>query len=204
MFSLVVLSVWRWAGYYAVIIFAALQGVPTAVQEAARIDGAGYWQVFERITLPLITPAVFFVVVNSIISSLQVFEQMFIMTQGGPSDATISTAMFLYQQGFLFLKMGYASSVAWFMFVGIFAFTFVNWLLEDIGFMKSKKLDFVLRLSKSVDKAMQQSAKGMTETLWQSPKFSGRTNSGYEVIQVSMHCYELCGIPAPCNLNRYG
>ena len=130
MFSLVVLSVWRWAGYYAVIIFAALQGVPTAVQEAARIDGAGYWQVFARITLPLITPAVFFVVVNSIISSLQVFEQMFIMTQGGPSDATISTAMFLYQQGFLFLKMGYASSVAWFMFVGIFAFTFVNWLLR--------------------------------------------------------------------------
>lgn len=130
MFSLVVLSVWRWAGYYAVIILAALQGVPAALQEAARIDGAGPGQVFTRITLPLITPAIFFVIVNSIISSLQVFEQMFVMTQGGPSDSTISIAMFLYQQGFLFLKMGYASSVAWVMFLGIFVFTFINWLLR--------------------------------------------------------------------------
>lgn len=130
LFSLVVLSVWRWAGYYAVIILAALQGVPTPLQEAARIDGAGSWQVFGRITLPLITPAIFFVVVNSIISSLQVFEQMFVMTKGGPSDSTISIAMFLYQQGFLFLRMGYASSVAWVMFIGIFAFTFINWLLR--------------------------------------------------------------------------
>ncbi len=130
MLSLVVLSVWRWAGYYAVIILAALQGVPTALQEAARIDGAGPRQVFTRITLPLITPAIFFVIVNSIISSLQVFEQMFVMTKGGPSDSTISIAMFLYQQGFLFLKMGYASSVAWIMFLGIFVFTFINWLLR--------------------------------------------------------------------------
>lgn len=130
LFSLVVLSVWRWAGYYAVIILAALQSVPTPLQEAARVDGAGSWQVFSRITLPLITPAIFFVVVNSIISSLQVFEQMFVMTKGGPSDSTISIAMFLYQQGFLFLRMGYASSVAWVMFIGIFVFTFINWLLR--------------------------------------------------------------------------
>lgn len=130
MFSLVVLSVWRWAGYYAVIIFAALQAVPVDVKDAARIDGGGDWQVFSRITLPLITPAIFFVVVNSIISSLQVFEQMFVMTQGGPSDSTISIAMFLYIQGFQFLKMGYASAVAWFMFAGIFTFTMVNWVLR--------------------------------------------------------------------------
>ena len=103
LFSLVILSVWRWAGYYAVIILAALQGVPTPLQEAARIDGAGPWQVF---------------------------EQMFVMTKGGPSDSTISIAMFLYQQGFLFLRMGYASSVAWVMFIGIFVFTFINWLLR--------------------------------------------------------------------------
>ena len=130
MFSLVILSVWRWAGYYAVILLAALQGVPVQLQEAARIDGATRVQGFFRVTLPLITPAVFFVMINAIISSLQVFEQMFIMTKGGPTNSTISVAMFLYQQGFLFLKMGYASSVAWAMFFGIFVFTFINWLLR--------------------------------------------------------------------------
>ena len=132
MFSLVLLSVWRWAGYYAVIVFAALQGVPMPIQEAARIDGAGTWQVFSRITIPLISPALFFVVINSIISSIQVFEQMFIMTKGGPSSATISVAMFLYQEAFLFLNMGYASAVAWFMFLGIFVFTVVNWFLRKV------------------------------------------------------------------------
>ncbi len=83
--------------------------------------------MFSRITLPLITPAVFFVMIDAIISSLQVFEQMFIMTQGGPRNSTISVAMFMYQQGFLYLKMGYASAVAWMLFFAIFFFTFINW-----------------------------------------------------------------------------
>jgi multiple sugar transport system permease protein len=127
LFSLVVLSVWRWMGYYAVIILAALQGVPVSLYEAARIDGANPWQSFRKITLPLISPTAFFIMSTAIMSSLQVFEQMYVMTQGGPLDSTISIAMFLYQRGFLFLKMGYASAVAWVLFFMIFGVTLANW-----------------------------------------------------------------------------
>lgn len=127
MFAIVIVSVWRWMGYYAVIILASLQGVPDSLYEAAAIDGANRWQSFYKITLPLISPAIFFVMTTAIISSFQVFEQMYIMTEGGPQDSTISIAMFLYQQGFLFLRMGYASSVAWVLFFVIFLVTVFNW-----------------------------------------------------------------------------
>jgi multiple sugar transport system permease protein len=127
LFSLVILSVWRWMGYYAVIILAGLQGVPASLYEAAAIDGANRWQSFYKITLPLISPAIFFVMTTAIISSFQVFEQMYVMTQGGPQDSTISIAMFLYQQGFLFLRMGYASAVAWVLFFIILLVTLFNW-----------------------------------------------------------------------------
>ena len=127
LFSLVILSVWRWMGYYAVIILAGLQGVPASLYEAAAIDGANRWQSFYKITLPLISPAIFFVMTTAIIASFQVFEQMYVMTEGGPQDSTISIAMFLYQQGFLFLRMGYASSVAWVLFFIILIVTLFNW-----------------------------------------------------------------------------
>ncbi|GIV76107.1 MAG: ABC transporter permease [Litorilinea sp.] len=127
MLAIVILSVWRWMGYYALIILAGLQGVPQELYDAARIDGANRWQSFYRITVPLISPALFFVVTTGIIASFQVFEQMYIMTRGGPQDSTISIAMFLYQQGFLFLRMGYASAVAWVLFFIIFIVTMVNW-----------------------------------------------------------------------------
>jgi multiple sugar transport system permease protein len=131
LFSLVLLSVWRWTGYYAIIILAALQGTPKELYEAARIDGASRRQSFFGITLPLISPAIFFVVTLSMMSSFQVFEQMWVMTRGGPEDATISIAMFLYVQGFQFLNMGYASAVAWVLFLIIFALTMLNWRLRD-------------------------------------------------------------------------
>jgi multiple sugar transport system permease protein len=127
MFSLVILSVWRWMGYYALIVLAGLQGVPQELYEAAEIDGAGRWKSFVKITVPLISPALFFVVTTGIISSFQVFEQMYIMTQGGPQDVTISIAMFLYQQGFIFSRMGYASAVAWVLFFIVFVVTMINW-----------------------------------------------------------------------------
>jgi multiple sugar transport system permease protein len=128
LFSLVVLSVWRWMGYYAVIILAGLQGVPDVLYEAAKIDGVSRWQSFMYITLPLISPTLFFVMTTAIMSSFQVFEQMWVMTKGGPMNSTISIAMFLYKQGFQFLKMGYASAVAWMLFFMIFGVTVVNWI----------------------------------------------------------------------------
>ncbi|HMN31607.1 MAG TPA: hypothetical protein PKE45_25895, partial [Caldilineaceae bacterium] len=88
---------------------------------------AAYYFAHFLIILPLISPTLFFVMTTAIMSSFQVFEQMWVMTKGGPQDSTISIAMFLYQQGFQFLKMGYASAVAWALFFMIFGVTAVNW-----------------------------------------------------------------------------
>jgi multiple sugar transport system permease protein len=127
MISLVILSVWRWTGYYAVILLAGLQGIPTMLYEAATIDGASRWQTVRHVTLPMLSPTIFFVMVMAVMTSFQVFEQMWVMTKGGPNDATISVAMFLYIQGFQFLNMGYASAVAWVLFFIIFMLTVINW-----------------------------------------------------------------------------
>lgn len=130
MFALVAMSVWRWVGYYAVILLAGLQGIPRELNEAATIDGANRRQLFLHITIPMLSPALFFVLIISITSSLAVFEQMYIMTEGGPRDTTISISMFLYQQGFRFFKMGYASAVAWILFLLTFIVTACNWTIR--------------------------------------------------------------------------
>ena len=127
MLSLVILSVWRWAGYYAIILLAGLQSVPDSLYDAATIDGANRWQTLRNVTLPMLSPTIFFVMIMAMMSSFQVFEQMWVMTKGGPNDATISAAMFLYIQGFQFLNMGYASAVAWILFFIIFVLTIINW-----------------------------------------------------------------------------
>jgi multiple sugar transport system permease protein len=131
MLSLVILSVWRWTGYYALILLAGLQNIPPSLYDAARIDGAARWQIMRRVTLPMLSPTIFFVVVMAVTSSFQVFEQMWVMTKGGPNDATISVAMFLYIQGFQFLNMGYASAVAWVLFFIIFVLTVLNWKVRN-------------------------------------------------------------------------
>ena len=127
LFALVIMSVWRWMGYYAVIILAGLQGVPRELYEAATIDGANRRQLFTRITVPMISSTLFFVLIISIMWSLAVFEQMYVMTSGGPQDATISISMYLYQQGFQFFRMGYASAIAWVIFFLTFLVTALNW-----------------------------------------------------------------------------
>jgi len=131
MLSLVILSVWRWTGYYALILLAGLQNIPPSLYDAARIDGAEPWRIVRSVTLPMLSPTIFFVVVMAVMTSFQVFEQMWVMTKGGPNDATISVAMFLYIQGFQFLNMGYASAVAWVLFFIIFVLTVVNWKVRN-------------------------------------------------------------------------
>jgi multiple sugar transport system permease protein len=132
LFALVILSVWRWTGYYSIIILAGLQAVPRDLYEAAILDGANRWQMLKGITLPLVSPALFFVLIISMMSSFQVFEQMWVMTRGGPEDSTISVVMYLYIQGFQFLNMGYASAIAWVLFLIIFSLTVVNWVLRKV------------------------------------------------------------------------
>ncbi len=121
--AVILMSVWKAMGYYAVIFLAGLQGIPTHLYEAASIDGANGWQRFWRITLPLLSPTMFFVLVISMIQAFQVFGQIFIMTRGGPGNATNTIVYFIYNNGFVWIRMGYAAAASWILFAIIFAIT---------------------------------------------------------------------------------
>ena len=108
-----------------VIYLASLQGIPRHLYEAASIDGANAWQSFWKITLPMLTPTIFFNLVLSIISTFQTFTSAFVATDGGPLDSTLFYVLYLFRQGFQFLNMGYASALAWVLFLIILALTFV-------------------------------------------------------------------------------
>ena len=124
--SIIIVSVWKDVGYYMVILLAALQDVPREVYEAARIDGARSWTVLRYITLPLISPALLFVTIMAVIGSFQVFDVTTVLTQGGPGTATISLVQYIYRCGFQFFQMGYASAVAYVLFLIILGFTLVQ------------------------------------------------------------------------------
>ena len=117
--SIVALGVWRNLGFDMVIFLAALQGVNPALYEAARVDGARPMQIFFRITLPLLRPTILFLAVITSAGYLQLFEEPFVMTGGGPLNSTLSVSMYVYQQGFSFLNLGYASAVAYALFLAI-------------------------------------------------------------------------------------
>jgi multiple sugar transport system permease protein len=121
--AVIFMSAWKAIGYYAVIFLAGLQGVPEHLHEAAQIDGANTWQRFWKITLPLLSPTLFFVLVISIIRAFQVFDQAFIMTRGGPAGATTTIVYFIYQNGFVWFRMGYAAAASWILFAVIFLIT---------------------------------------------------------------------------------
>ena len=120
--SLILMSLWG-AGGAMLIFLAALQNVPEQLYEAARIDGANRLQQFRHVTVPQISPAIFFNLVMGIIGSFQVFNQAYIMTGGGPARSTLFYVLYLYQKAFEDFEMGYASALAWILFVIIFAFT---------------------------------------------------------------------------------
>jgi ABC-type sugar transport system permease subunit len=120
--SLVIMSVWGIGGSM-VIFLAGLQGIPQSYYDAAAVDGATVWHKFRHVTLPLLTPTIFFTLIIGVIGSFQVFTQGFVMTQGGPNNATLFYVLYLYENAFQFLKMGYASALAWVLFLIILAFT---------------------------------------------------------------------------------
>jgi multiple sugar transport system permease protein len=121
--AVVMLSIWQGFGYNMLVFSAALDAVPASLTEAAAIDGAGSVARFFRIVLPLITPSIFFAVVLTLISSFQVFTQAYVLTGGGPGNATTTMVVYLYEQGFQFYKMGLASAVAWVLFIIILVIT---------------------------------------------------------------------------------
>ena len=125
--SLALIGLWVTVGGSRMIIFlAGLQDVPKELIEAAEIDGAGRWQTFRNVTLPLVTPTIFFNLVLGVIFALRTFELAFIGTQGGPARATWFISLHIYQTAFVSFDMGYASALAWLFFVILFAFTFIQ------------------------------------------------------------------------------
>jgi len=112
-----------------VIFLAALQGVPVHLYEAAELDGANWWNKFRHVTIPMISPAIFFTLIMGFIGSFQVFTQSYIMTEGGPADSTLFYVLYLYRYAFDYFKMGYASAMAWFLFIIIVTLTFVQFRL---------------------------------------------------------------------------
>ena len=126
LYVIVIMTIWGWTGFSVVIYLAALQGVPQHLTEAASIDGAGPWQAFRRVTLPLLSPASLFLAVWLTINALQLFDEVFLSTQGGPLNATTVLVYYLYNQAFLDFNFGYASAIAYFLFLVIIVITVIQ------------------------------------------------------------------------------
>jgi multiple sugar transport system permease protein len=120
--SLLLMSFWGW-GRSMVIFLGGLQAIPDDLYEAAAMDGAGDWTAFWLITLPLITPTLFFNLILSVISTFQTFTNAFVATGGGPLDSTLFLVLYIYLQAFQYFNMGYASALAWVLLLIILAFT---------------------------------------------------------------------------------
>ncbi len=121
--AIILMTVWKNVGYNMVIFLAGLKNVPGELYSAARIDGAGPRHRFFQITLPLLSPTTFFVVIVTLINSFLVFEQSYVMTNGGPANATLTFALLIYNNAFLYFKMGYASALSFLFFLVILAIT---------------------------------------------------------------------------------
>ncbi|MBI2940561.1 MAG: sugar ABC transporter permease [Chloroflexi bacterium] len=127
--SLVIMAVWAFGG--AMIIFlAGLQGIPTALYEAAEIDGANTFSRFRLITLPMLSPTIFFNLIVGIIGSFQVFTSVFLMTAGGPGSSSLMLVLYIYRNAFQHFKMGYASVLAWLLFCIVLILTLVQFALS--------------------------------------------------------------------------
>lgn len=135
--SLILMAAWKNFGYNMVIFLAGLQSIPETLYESARIDGANAWQLFLHVTLPGLRTTMVFVVIMSTIGYLQFFAEPYVMTKGGPLDSTISIVLYMYNQGFKFFELGYASALAYILFGIIFAFTFIQMKFRKSGFKSS-------------------------------------------------------------------
>lgn len=130
MISIIIMDVWKSVGFFMVIFLAGLQNIPSMYYECASLDGAGTIQKFFKITLPLLTPTIFFVLILTTISALQIFEPIQIMTKGGPMNSTRTIVMYIYQKAFGSYELGYASSISLLLFAAVVVFTFLQFYLS--------------------------------------------------------------------------
>jgi ABC-type sugar transport system permease subunit len=124
--SIIAMAAWRNLGFAMIVFLAGLQTIPRTLYEAASMDGAGKWASFRHVTLPLLRPTILFIVVITTIGYLQLFEEPFVMTDGGPLDRTLSISMYMYKQGFTFFHQGYAAAIAWVLFLIVAAVAFLQ------------------------------------------------------------------------------
>ncbi len=144
MLSIIIATMWWTAGYNMVMYLAGLQDIPVSLREAVRIDGASAWQEFRHLTLPMLKPVTFFVVVMSIAKSFQVFGQIYVMTQGGPSNSTLTIVNYLYVVGFTWFEMGYAAAIAYALFALLLVITVIQFRMVsregEGGFVRAELL----------------------------------------------------------------
>lgn len=129
--AVILMSVWKQVGYYMVMFLAGLQGIPEQLYEAATIDGANSWQKFRYITLPLLSPTTFLVSILLVINSFKVFDQIVIMTDGGPGRATNVLVYYIYYQAFTLFRFGYASAIATVLFALVLIVTIIQFRMEN-------------------------------------------------------------------------
>jgi multiple sugar transport system permease protein len=129
--AIILLAVWKNFGYATILFIAGLQSIPESLHEAARIDGAGPWQLFRKITLPMLAPTFLFLGVITTIGYFQFFAEPYVMTDGGkPLNATLSVGLLMYKNGFRWWNMGYAAAVAFVLFVVVLALTAIQFRLQ--------------------------------------------------------------------------
>jgi multiple sugar transport system permease protein len=121
--AIILMSIWKNFGFNMIIFSAALQSIPDSLYEAASLDGAGPWRQFRHVTLPMLAPTFRFVAVLTMIGYFQLFSEPYVMTQGGPANATLSIVLFMYEQGFRWWNLGYAAAIAFVLFAIILAAT---------------------------------------------------------------------------------
>lgn len=128
--ALIIVSVWKLIGYNMIIFLASLSGISQSLYEAAKIDGANFVQIFKNITIPMLSPTIFFVVIITAISSFQVFDLIYLMTQGGPLDSTNVLVYAIYKNAFEYFNAGKASALAYVLFSIILVLTLIQWNLR--------------------------------------------------------------------------
>ena len=126
MLTVLIVAVWKSVGYFMIILLAGIQDIPSDYIEAAQIDGANNWQIFQRIIVPLLRPTSFFVIVILSINALQAFDQIYVMTRGGPAQSTYTLVMYIYDKAFREWNFGYSGAMSIVLFVMIFILTIIQ------------------------------------------------------------------------------
>ncbi|MGH4051110.1 MAG: carbohydrate ABC transporter permease [Clostridium sp.] len=129
--TLIFITIWQGIGYYVIIFIGGLNSISESIYESAEIDGANFWKKLWSISIPLVSPTTFFLAITGIIHSFKVFDLVSVLTEGGPGTSTTVLAYYIYKAAFKYNRMGYASAIAWIVFIIIFIITIVQWKGQD-------------------------------------------------------------------------